>query len=101
MLSEIRTFTTTMHNHLLEHHRAGLIGAGMESCNNFEHVVETSLQQCILQPLSHFVYLRIEEYFTQNGFLFQVQRSIYQGKNRSPEEMGIRVSCLLSGVGQT
>ncbi len=101
MLSEIRDFITTMHDHLLLHHRPGLVGAGMESCNNFEHVVETSLQQCILQPLSHFVYLRIEEYFTHNGYLFQVQRSIYQGRNRLPEEMGIRVSLLRATLSQS
>ena len=63
----------------------------MESCNNFEHVVETSLQHCILQPLSHYVYLRIDEHFMEDGALFQVQRSVHQGKNKTPEEMGIRV----------
>lgn len=80
-----------MHDHLLQYHHAELANCGMESCNNFEHVVETSLQQCILQPLSHYVYLRIDEHFMEDGALFQVQRSVHQGKNKSPEEMGIRV----------
>ena len=97
MLSEIRSFITTMHDYLVQHHRSALLSCGMEACNNFEHVVETTLQQCILQPLSHYVYLRIEEYYSQNGFLFQVQRSVHQGKLKSPEDMGIRVSASLLG----
>ena len=84
-----------MHDHLLQHHHAELTNYGMEACNNFEHVVETSLQQCILRPLSLYVYLRIEEHLMEDGSLFQVQRSVHQGKNRTPQEMGIRVS----GVG--
>ena len=82
-----------MRDYLLEHHRASLIACGMESCNNFEHVMETTLQLCILRPLSHYVYLRIEEYYTSNGYLYQVQRSIQQGKLKKLEDFGIRVSC--------
>ncbi len=84
-----------MHEFLLSEHKSGLINCGMESCDNFGHVMETTLQQVILHPLSHYIYLRIEEYYSQNGFLFQVQRSIHQGKLKQPEEMGIRVSTLL------
>ena len=80
-----------MHDHLMQHHRSGLVNCGMDACDNLEHVVETSLQQCILQPLSHYIYLRIEEYFSRNGYLFQLQRSVHQGKTKNPEEMGIRV----------
>ena len=83
---------TSMREFLLEHHRSDLVTCGMESCDNFEHVVETTLQQCILRPLSHYVYLRIEEYYTSNGFLYQVQRSIQQGKLKKQEDFGIRVS---------
>ena len=64
----------------------------MASCPNVEHVIETALQQSVLQPLSHFVYLRIEEFFTSNGSMLKVQRSIFQGKAKSPTEMGVRVS---------
>ena len=83
---------TSMREHLLEHHKSDLVTCGMESCDNFEHVLETTLQQCILRPLSHYVYLRIEEYYTSNGYLFQVQRSIQQGKLKKQEDFGIRVS---------
>ena len=89
---QIRNFMTSMREHLLEHHKSDLVACGMESCDNFEHVVETTLQLCILRPLSHYVYLRIEEYYTSNGFLFQVQRSIQQGKLKKQEDFGIRVS---------
>ena len=89
--TQIRNFITSMHDHLLQHHYSALANCGMDACNNFEHVVETSLQQCILQPLSHYIYLRIEEYFSQNGDLFQLQRSVHQGKTKNTEEMGIRV----------
>lgn len=84
-----------MREHLLEHHKSDLVTCGMESCDNFEHVLETTLQQCILRPLSHYVYLRIEEYYTSNGYLFQVQRSIQQGKLKKQEDFGIRVSALM------
>ena len=80
-----------MRDYLLEHHKSDLAACGMESCDNFEHVMETTLQLCILRPLSHYVYLRIEEYYTSNGFLYQVQRSIQQGKLKKHEEFGIRV----------
>ena len=80
-----------MREYLLEHHKSDLATCGMESCDNFEHVMETTLQLCILRPLSHYVYLRIEEYYTSNGFLYQVQRSIQQGKLKKQEEFGIRV----------
>ena len=78
-----------MREYLLEHHKSDLVTCGMESCDNFEHVMEMTLQLCILRHLSHYVYLRIEEYYTSNGFLYQIQRSIQQGKL---EEFGIRVS---------
>ena len=99
LLLQIRNFITAMHDFLLQNYRADLMNCGMESCDNVEHVMETTLQQCILQPLSHYVYLRIEEYFTQNNFLFQVQRSIYQGKQKSPEGFGIRVGVVKSHGG--
>ena len=83
---------TSMREYLLEHHKSDLVACGMDSCDNFEHVMETTLQLCILRPLSHYVYLRIEEYYTSNGFLYQVQRSIQQGKLKKLEEFGIRVS---------
>lgn len=83
-----------MHELLLSDYKTGLINSGMDSCDNFGHVVETTLQQVILHPLSHYIYLRIEEYYSQNGFLFQVQRSIHLGRLKQPEEMGIRVSLL-------
>ena len=83
---------TQLHDYLLQNHRADLLNSGMESCSNFEHVVETSLQQCVLGPLSLYVYLGIEEHLMEGGSLFQVQRSVHQGKNRTPQEMGIRVS---------
>jgi hypothetical protein len=90
LLSEIRNFMTQLHDYLLQNHRADLLNSGMESCSNFEHVVETSLQQCVLGPLSLYVYLGIEEHLMEGGSLFQVQRSVHQGKNRTPQEMGIR-----------
>ena len=80
-----------MREYLLEYYKSDLVACGMESCDNFEHVIETTLQLCILRPLSHYVYLRIEEYYTSNGFLYQVQRSIQQGKLKKQEEFGIRV----------
>ncbi len=89
---QIRNFITAMHEYLLEHHVGELNSSGMELCDNAGHVVECTLQECILQPLSHFVYLRIEEYYATNGHLFQVQRSIHQGRLKTTEEMGIRVS---------
>ena len=89
---QIRTFMTQMHDHLLQNHHSELLNCGMEACSNFEHVVETSLQQCILRPLSMHVYLRLEEHLMENSSLFQVQRSVHQGKFRTPQEMGIRVS---------
>jgi len=97
MLSEVRNFITSMHDFLLQHHRSGLANCGMDACDNLEHVIETSLQQCILQPLSHYIYLRIEEYFSRNGYLFQLQRSVHQGKTKSPEEMGIRKHLMVPG----
>ena len=81
-----------MHDYLLQNHHSDLINCGMESCTNFEHVIETSLQHSILRPLSLYVYLRIEEHLMENSALFQVQRSVHQGKNKTPQEMGIRVS---------
>ena len=81
-----------MHEYLLQHHQNDLNNCGMEGCDNAGHVLECALQEVILQPLSHFVYLRIEEYYATNGHLFQVQRSIHQGKLKTTEEMGIRVS---------
>jgi len=86
-----------MQDHLLQHHHGDLESLGMESCDNFGHVVECTLQECIVQPLSHFIYLRIEEYYATNGHLFQLQRSIHQGKLKSPDDLGIRVS--LAGLG--
>ena len=80
-----------MHDYLLQHHQSGLANCGMDVCDNLEHVVETSLQQCILQPLSHCIYQCIEEYFSQSGHLVQLQHSIHHNKSKSPEEMGIRV----------
>ena len=95
---------TEMHDYLLQHHHTDLLNCGMESCSNFEHVVETSLQQCVLGPISLYVYLGIEEHLMEGGSLFQVQRSVHQGKNRTPQEMGIRVSecvsvCVCEGGG--
>lgn len=90
---------TAMHEHLLQYHQNDLNNCGMEGCDNSSHVVECALQECILGPLSHFVYLRIEEYYATNGHLFQVQRSIHQGKLKTTEEMGIRVSaCCVHAV---
>ena len=83
---------TELHDHLLQHHHADLVSAGMEACSNFEHVVETSLQQCVLGPLSLYVYLGIEEHLMEAGSLFQVQRSVHQGRHKTPQEMGVRVS---------
>ena len=83
---------TQMHDYLLQNHHGDMVNSGMDSCSNFEHVVETSLQQCVLGPLSLYVYLGIEEHLMEGGSLFQVQRSVHQGKNRTPQEMGIRVS---------
>jgi hypothetical protein len=97
MLSEIRTFMTQMHDHLLQNHHSELLNCGMEACSNFEHVVETSLQQCILRPLSMHVYLRLEEHLMENSSLFQVQRSVHQGKFRTPQEMGIRENIAVPG----
>ena len=89
---QIRNFITAMHEHLLKQHLSELNSCGMEVCDNAGHVVECALQECVLQPLSHFVYLRIEEFYATNGHLFQVQRSIHQGRLKTTEEMGIRVS---------
>ncbi len=88
----MRDFVTGMQDYLLQNHRGDLEGLGMESCDNFGHVVECTLQENIVQPLSHFIYLRIEEYYATNGHLFQLQRSIHQGKLKTPDELGIRVS---------
>ena len=83
---------TQMHDYLIHHHLDDLVACGMESCTNFEHVVETSLQQCVLGSLSLYVYLGIEEHLMEGGSLFQVQRSVHQGKHKTPQDMGIRVS---------
>lgn len=44
------------------------------------------------QPLSQFIYVRLEEHFSRSGSLQQVQAATDQARMKSPADLGIRVS---------
>ena len=77
---------------LLDNYRVELLSHGMDSCNNFEHLLEATLQQCITQPLHKFLYSKLEEYMTSTGSLTQLKGAVDNAKNKTPEELGIRVN---------
>lgn len=77
---------------LLTHYKMDLLLQGMDSCKNFEHLLENTLQQCIIQPMHFFLYSSLHESLEQNGSMGQMKTAIENALNKSPEELGIRVS---------
>ena len=69
-----------------------LLDEGMDSCRNFEHLLEAVLQQCIVLPLMQFIHKVLEDHFTSIGSLGQLERAVENAKSKTPVELGIRVS---------
>ncbi len=85
-------FMGKMRELLLTDYKVELLGEGMDSCQNFEHLLESTLQQCIISPLNSFLYTRLKENLIQNGSFCQVKNAINNALTMTPEELGIRVS---------
>ena len=76
---------------LLTDYKVELLGEGLDSCQNFEHLLESTLQQCIILPLNSFLHTRLKDNLIQNGSFSQVENAINNALTKTPEELGIRV----------
>ena len=77
---------------LLDEYRVELLSHGMDSCRNFEHLLESALQQCIIQPLYDFLYSRLKDSLIASGTFEQVREAIKNAKTKTQEDLAIRVS---------
>lgn len=80
---------------LLDEHRVELLSHGMDSCHNFEHLLEATLQQCITLPLHKFLFDKLKENLTSTGSYGQLEEAVENAKTKSPEDLGIRVMSTL------
>lgn len=46
---QVRQFMIKMREFLLNQYRTDLLSHGMDACQNFEHLLEATLQQCIVK----------------------------------------------------
>ncbi len=77
---------------LLTEYKVQLLNEGMDACQNFEHLLESSLQQCIILPLNSFLFTRLKDNLSENGSFDQMKNAIDNALTKTPEELGIRVS---------
>ena len=87
----MREFLSHMRELLLNQYRVELLSNGMDSCSNFEHLLEATLQQCITQPLYKFLYESLEENLTSSGSMDQLKEAVVNARNKTTEDLGIRV----------
>ena len=91
-LSQVRMFMGKMRELLLTDYKTDLLSEGMDSCQNFEHLLESTLQQCIILPLYSFLHTRLKDNLIHNGSFGQMKNAINNALTKTPEELGIRVS---------
>ena len=91
-LSQVRSFMGKMRELLLTDYKVQLLDEGMDSCRNFEHLLESTLQQCIIMPLYNLLYSRLYDSMVKCGSFQQIKLSIDNALMKTPEELGIRVS---------
>jgi hypothetical protein len=90
LLSDVRQFISLMRELLLDNFRVELLDNGMDSCKNFEHLLEATLQQCITKPLHRFLFDKLEENLTNMGSTRQLREAVENARNKNPEDLGIR-----------
>lgn len=80
---------------LLDEYRVQLLSHGMDSCRNFEHLLEATLQQCITHPLHKFLFDKVKESLVAVGSYGQLEEAVENARKKTPEELGLRVSCAI------
>lgn len=80
-----------MRDILLNDYSDALTQCGMDQCTNFEHVMETALQHCIVKPLSPGLYKLLEMHFDCSKSSANLQKGMEASHLKSTEQMGIRV----------
>ena len=82
---------------LLDEYRVELLGNGMDSCRNFEHLLEATLQQCITLPLHKFLFDKVKDNLVAIGSYGQLEEAVDNARKKTPEDLGIRVrTCNIS-----
>lgn len=90
VFSQIRKFMNETREVLLNDYKNDLSQCGMDQCTNFEHVMETSLQLCIVEPLSPALYELMKKCFDCSKSTVNLQKGMEASHFKSSEQMGIR-----------
>ena len=87
----MRQFVSRMRELLLDEYRVQLLSNGMDSCRNFEHLLEATLQQCITLPLHKFLFDKVKDNLVAIGSYGQLEEAVDNARKKTPEDLGIRV----------
>eukprot|EP00731_Ephydatia_muelleri_P027482 Em0019g355a len=90
VFSDIRKFMNEMREVLLNDYKDDLCQCGMDQCTNFEHVMETALQHCVVKPLSPALNELMKRCFDSNKCTANLQKGMEASHFKSTEQMGIR-----------
>lgn len=99
----VRQFMNGIKNYLVKHGEGELEALierernqlGKDEILNIDAILETSLHECVIQPLKQHIYRLFVNEYTRNGNLKLLSSNIKYARTKTPEEIGIRKGLVL------